>query len=284
MRFLFISLFLLFLSSVDAVAQEQVRYRVVYDFSQAVIEGRPTMQTRWAIDVGDTTVASYNYNSRQFNKEIDSLRKVVTDDNLFFEKRNELVMKYPGSGAQIVIGLPASGKYTLTGIDGGSVNGEFLYEEALPAIEWEDNDSTKTIEGYLCHKATGRLYGRTWTAWYADDIPLPYGPYLLGGLPGLILEATDSEGLFRFTLAGLSSVADGSKVELVGVGKYLKCTREQYIKQRNKFDSMSSAERIKLAEERLSAASGKKQKIVSLNKGKETTHVKTPKRVHIEKE
>ena len=78
---------------------------------------------------------------------------------------------------------------------------------------------------------------------------------------------------------------DGKTIAFTKTEKFLKCTREQYIKQRNKFDSMTGDERVRLAEERLTAATGKKQKIITLDKGgAETNKITTPKRIHIEKE
>ena len=285
MKINFLSLlFLLIISSVSSFAQEQARIRVVYDFDNSVIEGRPRQQTRWAIDIGDSTVMSYNYNRRLFDQKMDSIQKVTSDINLLWTKKNELMMKYMGSGPQIIIGQPKAGQYRLYDIDGGAIGGAFLYDADVPATEWTVNDSTKTIEGYQCQQATGTLFGRTWTVWFAEELPMPYGPYLLGGLPGMILEAIDSDSLFHFTLAGISKVTDGSTIVFTNTEKSIKCTREQYIKQRNAFDSMSGAERVKLAEERLSANTGKKQKIITLNNGAESTKIKTPKRIHIEKE
>lgn len=53
-------------------------------------------------------------------------------------------------------------------------------------------DSTKNILGYDCVMATAHYHGRDWTAWFTPDIPLPEGPWKLTGLPGLILEASES--------------------------------------------------------------------------------------------
>jgi GLPGLI family protein len=47
-------------------------------------------------------------------------------------------------------------------------------------------------------KARGHFRGRDYTAWFAPSIPLAGGPWKLGGLPGLILEAYDDERLVVF--------------------------------------------------------------------------------------
>ena len=55
--------------------------------------------------------------------------------------------------------------------------------------------------------ATADFRGRRWTAWFATDIPVSDGPWKLGGLPGLILEAYDKGHQYTFTAVGLERVA-----------------------------------------------------------------------------
>lgn len=110
----------------------------------------------------------------------------------------------------------------------------FRYEDELPKIAWETGEEVKSILGYQCQKATGSLYGREWTVWFTMDIPVSDGPWLLCGLPGLILEATDGDNIFHFTTVELSNNASIS-VEPTNK-KYIKCTREEYLTQRAKFE------------------------------------------------
>ncbi|WP_018629865.1 GLPGLI family protein [Niabella aurantiaca] len=67
----------------------------------------------------------------------------------------------------------------------------FIIQALQPPIDWNITDSTKTIRGFLCQKATGHSYGRWYTAWFCTDLPHRFGPRRLNGLPGLILEAYD---------------------------------------------------------------------------------------------
>lgn len=60
-------------------------------------------------------------------------------------------------------------------------------------ILWSIEPGKKDILGYTCQKATGDFRGRTYEAWFTTGIPLPYGPWKLFGLPGVILEATDKD-------------------------------------------------------------------------------------------
>lgn len=60
-------------------------------------------------------------------------------------------------------------------------------------ISWDIKDETKKIGRYEVQKATAHFRGRDYTAWFTSEIPLPYGPWKLVGLPGLILEAYDTD-------------------------------------------------------------------------------------------
>ena len=72
-------------------------------------------------------------------------------------------------------------------------------------------DDTLVIGGLLCHRATGKLYGMQWTAWYTEEMASSAGPWKLRGLPGLIVKAEDSEGIHCFELYG-------TKNEVRGIG------------------------------------------------------------------
>ena len=65
-------------------------------------------------------------------------------------------------------------------------------------ISWELLNETKKIISFNCQKARGNFRGRTYTVWFTNDIPVCLGPWKLNGLPGLILEATDSLNQFQF--------------------------------------------------------------------------------------
>jgi len=68
----------------------------------------------------------------------------------------------------------------------------FLYlAEDIPLIQWKIIDETKEIGTFTAQKATAAFRGRDYTAWFTSEIPLPYGPWKLQGLPGMILEAYD---------------------------------------------------------------------------------------------
>ena len=72
--------------------------------------------------------------------------------------------------------------------------------EPLAKVDWTLTDDTLTISGLLCYRATGKLYGKQWTAWYTEEMPSSAGPWKLRGLPGMIVKAEDAEGIHCFEL------------------------------------------------------------------------------------
>ena len=68
--------------------------------------------------------------------------------------------------------------------------------EKLPEHKWSLTKEEKNIGPYRCKKATTEFRGRKYICWYTEEIPLPYGPWKLRGLPGLILEAETDDGYF----------------------------------------------------------------------------------------
>ncbi len=72
--------------------------------------------------------------------------------------------------------------------------GNTFYADTLHPMEWKLESEEKTVGGIPCKRATVRFKGRDYVAWYAPSIPISNGPWKLGGLPGLILEASDVRG------------------------------------------------------------------------------------------
>ncbi len=74
----------------------------------------------------------------------------------------------------------------------------YLIEEDIFPIEWSLYNEYKSLMGYNCQKAVGKFRGRKYVAWFAADIPIGLGPWKLNGLPGLILQANDTNNQINF--------------------------------------------------------------------------------------
>lgn len=80
----------------------------------------------------------------------------------------------------------------------------YLYEDTWLKIDWKIQEDTITIVNFKCNKAIGNFRGRTYIAWFTEEIPLPFGPWKLFGLPGLILQAEDTEKMFKATFKSIN--------------------------------------------------------------------------------
>ena len=81
-----------------------------------------------------------------------------------------------------------------------------IYSDELHPLSWTLTNERKDVLGYSCQKATARFRGRDYTAWVATDIPISNGPWLLGGTPGLILEAYDAKREYIFEATSISQL------------------------------------------------------------------------------
>lgn len=79
-----------------------------------------------------------------------------------------------------------------------SILNRYYVTDSIPAIEWTIHPDEKIIGDFKSIKAEGFFRGRNYIVWFTPEIPIPNGPWKLGGLPGLILEAIDEEGKVQF--------------------------------------------------------------------------------------
>ena len=81
------------------------------------------------------------------------------------------------------------------------LNSVFGYNEE-PKFNWKISNDKQKIGEYEAQKATTEFGGRKWTAWFAESIPFPDGPYKFSGLPGLIVKIEDAEKNYSWELKG----------------------------------------------------------------------------------
>lgn len=88
---------------------------------------------------------------------------------------------------------------------------KYRIEEPLPLIKWKISADTMSFGTLHCQKATGHFKGRDYTAWFCPDLPFHAGPWKLNGLPGLIVEAYDTNKEVVFKFDGMEAVTKSDK-------------------------------------------------------------------------
>ena len=155
------------------------------------------------LEVGEKV--SYFY-SATYRAYIENLRKSLDGNNIQIETsspaRGNLSMdfyrNYP-TGKSTYLDKVIREKFRIT--------------EPLEQPQWDIiADSTKQILNYDCQMARCKFKGRTWTAWFAADIPLDNGPWKLCGLPGLILRAYDSKQQYIFDCVGMKQAKEDENI------------------------------------------------------------------------
>lgn len=65
---------------------------------------------------------------------------------------------------------------------------ELIMKDTVPKVKWKYTDEYRNIAGYDCRRANGVVQDSIYVvAFFAGQIPVPAGPELITGLPGMIL-------------------------------------------------------------------------------------------------
>ncbi|ROH98271.1 GLPGLI family protein [Chryseobacterium sp. G0240] len=141
----------------------------------------------------ETTFALLINENSSFFKD---MHRYVSDSLMVEKKLNSLeeAMKYT-TDFRGYIGTTAAKLYVTDEIN----YAYFGYEEPNN-ISWKIKNEFKTVAGYKSQRAETTKYGRTWIAWFTQDIPFQFGPYKFNGLPGLITEIYDTKDDYHYTL------------------------------------------------------------------------------------
>lgn len=111
----------------------------------------------------------------------------------------------------------------------------YLVDESAKQTQWNITGDTKEIGGITCQKATARVKGRDYAAWFAPELPYSLGPWKLNNLPGLILEASDSKGEVFFELERIASDATTATIEFPD--KMTPVSLAEYVKIKAAYDA-----------------------------------------------
>lgn len=120
----------------------------------------------------------------------------------------------------------------------------YIIPREFPQIDWQMGGATKEIGGYSCQEATGTFGGRRYTAWFTTELPFPYGPWKLHGLPGLILEAEDDRQEVIFRYAGFDK-QEGNGIEIALPEEAITTTAKAFTKAKAAFDKNPMANALR---------------------------------------
>ncbi len=223
-----ILMLLLAILSYKVQSQEAIdtaRFRAIYEYSYKT---KPD-QTEYAktdlmyLDIGQNTSKFYSrYKQIRDSIAVDELSK----GSPAFEI-NEKMRGLPRGIPSVIYHLGREDKKRE--YSGFSLVFVF-YDEKSIIPEWNIKKDVKVIAGYNCQKATTNYLGREWIVYYSPEIPINYGPWKLWGLPGLILEATDSYNFFSYNLIGFESLQQTNPIDLIE-SSYISTKYEQKSKK-----------------------------------------------------
>ncbi len=101
------------------------------------------------------------------NKITISQKKIKLDATKYFLNKDDQIIHFTNNNKSIKV----------------------LVKDSLPNYSWSVLEKeTKKIGEFLCKKATTNFRGSEITAWYSEELNIPFGPWKFKGLPGLILE------------------------------------------------------------------------------------------------
>jgi len=186
---------------VDSLVLDKVNYRITYT-GKAVNDTTTSpyvyTQAEMRLDIGSKVCYFYNQSNVRVREQVKAM--IMSGGGIDMAK----VQPVKCMTWQYIKNYPKVGKSYFQEI-AGSTN--CLCEEDVEVPEWQlIADSTATIIGYECRLAKTDFKGRTWYAWYTDDIPMNEGPWKLCGLPGLILRAYDAQKQYIFEGIGLENI------------------------------------------------------------------------------
>ena len=177
--------------------------------------------------------------------------------NLAFSSAKSLM--YPAEVDSFEIGGRPNWEYvdtTFVDLDEGTYlqwidfNAEaYLVKDQLPGISWRLTTEMRTYLGYRVAKATAFLGSAFVEAWFSPDIPVPAGPGLYNGLPGLILlvthEAIGEAYAAEFVdLEARSSIVEPSTGREVSADEYGRIKESAMARSRRLYEKLMRERKI----------------------------------------
>jgi len=208
---------------------DEVTYRFTYRtmFSEDTV-GRAKYYDNQVLEIGAKYLRYYSLfaevmDSTWYKHSVTGEKKAPGDS---YNPTEELQSGEIGLYEDLFFNYPEQGSLTVIN---AIRNKTYSYSETIPSFGWKITDKTAVILGYECNEAVTDFRGRRWYAWFTYDIPLRYGPWKLGGLPGLILKAEDADGLYTYELIGIQK-PHSEPMYKYKIPQVIKCKRDDILR------------------------------------------------------
>lgn len=198
-------------------AQIECIYRLTYQTD--TVNGR-SVDALMALRVGE--FQSLFYPQAKF--ESDSLSRNASSMDELQAIEDSIMSKYGRITATYYV-LKDFNKQQIDFVDNAIKT--YKYSEPLADFGWQYTDEKKKIGEHECQKATCTFSGRCYEIWFAPDIPISDGPWKFCGLPGLVLEAYDTQHHYEFTFLGMREC---SGEVAIPADDYVKTTKYDFLK------------------------------------------------------
>lgn len=108
----------------------------------------------------------------------------------------------------------------------------FKADDKVPTPDYRFSDSVRMVSGYASNKVTTHFLGRDWVIYYTPELPLPYGPWKINKLPGLVTEAYTIDGAYKYTLIGFEPCANKMSIKTLfqaGIKELITVPKEELL-------------------------------------------------------
>lgn len=195
------------LSTIAAAQDDTAILRISYKTTFKSALERPAKHDDMVLLIGGESSKFYSITAERQQHILDSIQQASGGDlsQLLAATGRFRAASSFGQKYTVLKHWPTDGTLTYTTkiLDCG-----FKYEESMPTLDWQLQEGDTIIAEHTCYKAMVLHRGQTWTVWYAPDITVSDGPWKLCGLPGLILQATTTDGNFSFICTGIQHGRD----------------------------------------------------------------------------
>lgn len=237
-RSVFLSVFL-FCFLCISVSGQSLRAAYTFHYKRDINHNKYRVESEMMLDW--TPEKAVYYNDASYHS--DSLCRIAFDHetgNICNQEAWYEIKNYRASAKRDVFFLyPSKGEYEVLYI---LANVLVKGKGKMTLPEWNITDEYKITElGLRIRKAFADYLGRKWTVWYCEDIPVPAGPWLLWGTPGLITHAYDSEKIFSFDLLNVDTEGIVSRFADYKMIYSKECTKRYHIYE---YDDIKRAEEL----------------------------------------